>query len=245
MESLPYELLQTLANYLPPDAIDMFTLTSKHIPRVLLPLISRHRGLKREFGHAVCGKAKSHRCIARLLILVLARRELRFYIRKLTIHDWHNDMNPAPGGNQLDRRPVDYRQEIFESTDEDPASIKRKVATFPTKASVFLLLLWSLTELRTLRLLGGPDDELAIFNVIYDIIISQSEPSRHAFPPSLQNLRNFQLGSDTEGGTWTIAIAKWFSYLPSLKSLSVVGIDDCRGIGWKDNYSAKSSNVKS
>ena len=92
MESLPSELLQNLGKYLPPDAVDPFTSTSKHIRRVLQPLISRHQGLKRKFGHAVCGKARYHGSIARLLINLLVRPELRFYVRGLTVEDWHNEL---------------------------------------------------------------------------------------------------------------------------------------------------------
>ena len=159
MESLPNELLQTLGKHLQPDAIDPFTLTSKHIRRVLQPLILRHQGLKRKFGHAVCGKGKSHGCLARLLVNVLARPELRFYVRELTVEDWHNELDLVFGQTQLYSDLGDCLK-IFESIEEDPASIERRVATLETEGGVFRLLVWTLTELRVIRLVEGSDGRI-------------------------------------------------------------------------------------
>ena len=238
MESLPSELLQDLAKYLPPEAIDPVTSTSKHIRRVLQPLILCHQGLKREFGYAVCGKARYNGSIARLLINVLVKPELRFYVRGLTVEGWYNELYD---GNPLSHPEV--YQDVYESR-EDAAAIEPKVATIDTVRGVFRILLWSLKELRILRLVAAPGDESGVFRVIFDVRNRPSHTSQHPSPPSLQNLRAVQLDSGAEGSTWAIATAQVFSYLSSLRSLSLVGIHDNQRNRWMVKSSAKPSNVE-
>lgn len=87
MESLPLELIQSIGGFLAPEAIDPFTSTSKHIRRVLTRLIDEHQSFKRDFEHAICGENQPHGSIVDLLLNVLIRSHLHYYVRKLTVED--------------------------------------------------------------------------------------------------------------------------------------------------------------
>lgn len=198
MESLPFELLHRIASHLAPDCIDPLTLTSKRLRTVLRSVNSRHRGLKRKYGHAICDRAGSHGTMARLLVDILTQPELHFYIRKLTIKNWHNELNPGDARAHID---PEFRDSIRESAIRDSASLKCKLATLDTDGGILPLLLWELSELRTLRLAGEPDDGSILYEIMAEIEESRSHARslfRNPFPPILQHLREVQLHRGTQ-----------------------------------------------
>lgn len=153
MESLPLELIQSIGSFVAPEAIDSFTLTSKHIRRVLTRLIAQHQNLKKEFGHAICGENESHGSIGNLLLNVLSRPRLHYYIRKLTIEDWHNEL--ASKTERGLRITSLSQNEFCQFLHIDSAFLSSAITTLATEKGVFPLLLWELSELRVLRLVGN------------------------------------------------------------------------------------------
>ena len=178
MESLPLELIQSIGGFLAPEAIDPFTSTSKHIRRVLTRLIDEHQSLKREFEHAICGENQSNGSIVDLLLNVLTRPHLHYYIRKLTIEDWPNE--PPSETKRLLRISSDSKSQMRQSLHIGPASLSSAVASLKIEDGVFPLLLWELSKLRVLRLVGEPRDETMIYDGLWGFQdISRLSPVRH------------------------------------------------------------------
>ena len=227
MEKLPPELIQNIGAFLVPEAIDPFTSTSRHIRRILQPLIDQHQSLKRDFGHAICGRNESHGSIARLLLDVISKQHLHYYIRKLTIEDWHNEISPDNHGRV--RLCTNSPNEMRQALHNDPTSLSSAISKLGTEEGVFPLLLWELSELRVLRVAGVPEDESMMLEALELIEENQSHPSAPLFPSFLPHLRVLQLHTNREGQEWVLGIglAKIFATLiPSLRRLSVNHIND-------------------
>ena len=178
LRALPFDLFQSVGQFLPPAAIDPLTLTSEHIQRILTPLREKHRGLKDRYGHVICGKAAFHGDFASFLLEILIRPGLCFYVRKLTIEDWHDELElPVAERNCLD---TEVFSEIIEASSKKPTVLKESIATLSANDR-FLLLLIQLSELRCLRLATRPPDEIAPFSLIESFYAV----SRHSSPLTL------------------------------------------------------------
>lgn len=246
MEKLPPELIQNIGSFLAPEAIDSFTSTSKHIRRILKPLIDRHQSLKRDFGHAICGRNQSHGSIGRLLLNVISRQRLCYYIRKLTIEDWHNELSADDIGNKFGISSTS-RNEMRQALHIGPTSLSSAISKLGTEDGVFPLLLWELSELRVLRLAGEPLEESTIIEALVSIDEHQGHPSVPLFPGFLSHLRELQLHTSGEGQESIIGMctAKTFAALiPSLRRISVNNIGEDDSDGWSFQLLAKPSNVE-
>ena len=246
MEKLPPELIQNIGSFLAPEAIDPFTSTSKHIRRILKPLIDRHQSLKRDFGHAICGRNESHGSIARLLLDVISKQHLHYYIRKLTIEDWHNELS----AENISNKPgisSNSRNEMRQALHIDPTSLSSAIFKLGTEEGVFPLLLWELSELRVLRLAREPLEEYKIIKALVPVDEHQDHPSVPLFPGFLPHLRELQLYTSVEDGESSIGIgtAKTFAALiPSLRRISLNNIHENESDGWFFQLLAEPSNVE-
>ena len=243
MESLPLELIQSIGGFLAPEAIDPFTSTSKHIRRVLTRLIDEHQSLKRDFEHAICGENQPHGSIVDLLFNVITRPHLHYYIRKLSIEDWPNE--PQSETERGLRISSASRSQMRQALHISPASLSSAIARLTTEDGVFPLLLWELSELRVLRLGSEPGDESTIFNVLLEIEGFPSYSLVPLLPGFLQQLRELQLDTNREGQEWMVGTAKLFANLcPSLRRISVNGINESSPDDWSIKLLAKPSNVE-
>ena len=84
LQGLPPELLLEIASCVLPDDIESFTAISKHVRRVLQPVIEKHQALKQQFGKTICdGGFGEYPDLLTLLSKLILEPELRHYIKEM------------------------------------------------------------------------------------------------------------------------------------------------------------------
>ena len=98
LRDLPAELLLEIGRCVHPDDIESFTAISKHVRRVLQPVIEKHQALKRRFGKISCkGEYGDYPDLLTLLskTILEPKLKLKLYVKELKVFDDEGWMSPA------------------------------------------------------------------------------------------------------------------------------------------------------
>ena len=224
-DHLPAEIWSHIADYLPPSALDAMSSTSSSLRRMLIPsaAMKRHRALKEEYGNCTCGCGQPSGEITKLAVNVFLRPELSFYITKLIIIDWSNHLH-------LDDWRV-YRhlslgsyQEALDAAQRGREPLDEYLRWLETETGIFILLLWALSELRSLHILGWPARASAIGVAIEETRGIGYEPLGPLSPPILPSLNEISFGSAATSDCWPFRTINAFAGFPAVKKIVVQGV---------------------
>ena len=219
---LPAEIWSYIADYLPPSALESIISTSRGLRQILLPsaAVKRHRSLKEEYGACVCGEGQPDGDLSRLAVSIFLRPELVFYIRRLTITEWSCYFRLWDWSQYKYLTPKTY-QEALEAAQSGRERLEVYLRTLETQTGIFILLLWALSDLRSLHLLGWPTRAGGIgywinsARGIGDYAIGPLSPS------ILPRLNKIMFGSAAEDDGWPVQTVNAFAGLPAVKRVIV------------------------
>lgn len=225
MGHLPAEIWSHIANYLPPSALDAMSLTSSILRRTLIPsaAMKRHRTLKEEYGNCTCGHGQPSGELTQLAVNVFLRPELSFYITKLTVIDWSNHLRLFDWRVYRNLSLKSY-QGALDAAQQGRESLEEYLRWLKTETGIFILLLWALSELRSLHLLGWPARASAIGDTIEGTRGIGGEPLGPLSLPMLPRLYEISFGSAATSDSWPVRTIDAFAGFPAVKKIVAQGV---------------------
>ncbi len=230
MGHLPAEIWSHIADYLPPSALDAMSSTSSSLRRMLIPsaAMKRHRALKEEYGDCTCGHGQTSGKFTQLAVNVFLRPELSFYIKRLVIIDWSDHLQLQDWRIHRHLSLGDY-QEALDAAQRGRESLEEYLRWLRTETAIFIFLLWALSELRSLYMLGWPARASAIGVAIQRMRGISHEPFGPVSPPMLPSLNKISFGSAATSGSWPFRTINAFAGLPTVKTILAQGVDGDTG----------------
>ena len=218
---LPAEIWSHIADYLPPNALDAMSSTSSTLRRMLIPsaAMKRHRALKEEYGSCTCGHGQPSGELTQLAVKVFLRPELSSYITKLIIIDWSNHVQLYEW-RVYENVSLGSYQEALDAAQWGRESLEKYLGRYEIETGIFILLLWALSELRSLHMLGWPARASSIGIVIEGKRGIGYEPIGPLSPPMLPSLNEILFGPAATSDSWPLRTINAFAGFPAVRKIT-------------------------
>lgn len=156
------------------------------------------------------------------------RPELSSYITELIIIDWSSHLQ-LNGWRVYSPLSLPRYQGALDAVQQSKISLGKYLQWLKTETGIFILLLWTLSEVRSLHILEWPSRASGIGIAIEGTRGIGYKPLGQLSPPIPPSLIEISFGSAATNDSWPIRTINAFVGFPAVRKIMAQGVDEDTG----------------